>query len=80
MNCSRFCFFNADGDRGGMCESLFAELPSAVLGELSLLRPRQEELLGVCPSMAFCALPWRRESFCFLDNWGEEEDDDDDES
>ena len=41
-------------------------------------RARQEELLGVCPSMAFCALPWRRESFFFSDNWGEEEDDDDD--
>ena len=76
MNCSRFCFFNSDGDRGERCEFLFAEFPSAVLGELSSLCPREGEL-GECPWMAFCALPSRRESFFFLDdNWAEEEDDD----
>jgi hypothetical protein len=78
MNFVDFCFFTAVGDRGEWHELLFfAVFPSAVLGELSSLCPRQGELLVVCPKRALCALPSRRESLFLLDSWDEEEDDDD---
>jgi hypothetical protein len=79
MNFVDFCFFTTVGDRGEWHKPLFFDaFPSAVLGELSSLCPRQGEL-RVCLWRAFCVLPSRRESLLVLDSW-EEEDDDDDES